>query len=160
MNGETLDPRAALDRALAEADEASRSGDAAKASAMYEVAADIASRLSLIAGEEAPPGEETPDLLGDEGPAGLLEGVASRMTAGEEARDSRRSPPSALVWKAAERDMRVFFFRNLPEVFDLFREKYDTAKQEDRWEEQWQAFKALADMMILLSRLKVPKKML
>jgi hypothetical protein len=143
-----------LEEALHEVRKAEVGGDRERAAALFEAIADLAGRLSEeMSGELA--GEGAAAEIGDDETftAGLLPGEEPVPGAGA----GERTTPSALVWKTTERDMRVFFYRTLPEVFDAFRERYGSARERGDREKQCAVFRELGDLMTVLVNLKVPR---
>lgn len=97
---------------------------------------------------------------GFEAAAGTGEEEGTAPSAGERDGSASGEVPSALVWKATERDMRVFFLRNVTEVFEALRERYERAREAGDWEAQWAAFRGLGELIGLLARWKAPKPVL
>jgi hypothetical protein len=153
-NGDARNLLDALGAVLADAKVADAAGDEARASALFEVVADLARQL----GERWASGLEAEGLQQKaQQYETAAEGLLKReiwLGEREETKEEKKAP-SALIWKATERDMRVFFYRNLPEIYEGFRFRYEKARAEGDWEQQWASFRGLGDLFIMLSQLKL-----
>ncbi|MHC4777934.1 MAG: hypothetical protein ACYTFG_05070 [Planctomycetota bacterium] len=146
----------ALREAVSEATDAEGVGDSAKAGAMFEIAADLASRLGakaadLLLSEEGGEGEKSPQMGEGVQPAGL--GPTEKEEPGAGAKT-----PTVLRWRSVEKDMRVFFYRNLPAMYETLRSRFLEAGEEGDWDTQWDSFRKVGDLLALMSSLKGPSR--
>lgn len=147
--------RKALEQAVEAARTAEGRGDLEVAAACYESAAQIAMQLG---DGLACPGEEDPSLVDAQGCVEGPEPVpAERVVAGGL---PRSAAPLALVWKGVERDLRVFFFRNLPAVVDSIREDFERAKDLGERQAMVEGFREIGNVLVLLAQMRNPKRIL